>query len=107
MKGLLYPSKINLDFFIHLLLLGFMFLQDFLRGIVYNCDDEFKVIDNEHSIHLGQGGFGFLSGRGFWGRNLSLLQGINLISRRCYFALVLLIFFSIYFFYFVITPSAR
>jgi hypothetical protein len=56
-----------------------MFLQDFLRGIIYSCDDEVKVIDSEHSLHLGQGGSGFLSGRGL-GRNLPLLQGINLIS---------------------------
>jgi hypothetical protein len=30
LKGLFYPSKFNLDPIIHLLLLGFMFLQDVL-----------------------------------------------------------------------------
>jgi hypothetical protein len=107
LKGLLYPSELNLHSIVHLLLLGFMFLKYFLRSVIHNCDDEVKVIDSENSLHLSHGGFGFLPGRGFQGRNLPLIQGISLISRRFYFSLILLIFFSIYLFYFVITPSAR
>jgi hypothetical protein len=49
-------------------------MQNFLRGVVHNYDDEVKIIDSEHSLHLGQSVFGFLPGRGFWGRNLPLLQ---------------------------------
>jgi hypothetical protein len=30
LKGMMYPSEFNLNFVVHLLLLGFMFLQDFL-----------------------------------------------------------------------------
>jgi hypothetical protein len=112
LKGLLYPSKFNLDSIIHLLLLGFMFLQDVLQVIFYNYDDEVEVIYNEHSLHLTQGGSGFLSGSGFHGGNLPFLQGIsliNMIPRRFYFTLLMLIFFSIGLFliYFIIIPSAR
>jgi hypothetical protein len=49
----------------------------------------------------------FFQEEAFEGRNIPLLQGINLISRWCYFAFLLLIFFSIYLFYFIITPSAK
>jgi hypothetical protein len=45
-------------------------MQYVLRGICYSCDDEVKVIYNEHSLHLSQGSYGFLLGSGFRGVNL-------------------------------------
>jgi hypothetical protein len=53
LKGLLYPSEFNLDSVVHIFFLGFMFLQDILQGIFYNCDDEVEVIDREHDSHHG------------------------------------------------------
>jgi hypothetical protein len=58
-----------------MLLLGFLFLQYFLRGVIHSYDDEVKIIDSDHSLHLGQSDSRFLSVRGFQGRNLPLLQG--------------------------------
>ena len=74
-KVMLYPSEFDLNYVVHILLIGFLFLQDFLRGVIHSCDDEFKIVDSDHSLHLGQSDSRFLSGRGFQGRNLPLLQG--------------------------------
>jgi hypothetical protein len=51
------------------------FFQDFLLGVVYNCDDEVKIIDSEHSLHLSQGGSGFLREEGFVGETFLFFKG--------------------------------
>jgi hypothetical protein len=75
MKGLLYSSEFDLNYVVHILLLIFLFLQDFLRGVVHSCDDEVKIIDSEHSLHIGQSGSRFLPGRGFRGEKPSSSSG--------------------------------